>query len=247
MTSRKGGAASGDRTAYTPKLDYRAAIPGATTLPQIVSAVMGRYGGHLIVSGEPGIPRGPKPRSGAWLHFVVAAPAQDERATRPEWEADLVEGAVADALEASTGQRVVDSRIDLKLSDGPVVNDASGGIGDIDPRQDFSNGSDADIKASLSAELAQQHLTPVSIDVLRAAQPAPVVVATTTDPRRAAKDANTIIGALFGIDPPKYEGYYLEIRDTSSKPVIIESAAFRSGSGRVWVRPDLEAVASVAH
>jgi hypothetical protein len=95
--------------------------------------------------------------------------------------------------------------------------------------KDFSDGSDADIKASLAAELAQQHLAPVSIDVLRAAQPAPVVVAMTSNPRRAARDANTTIGALFGVNPAKYEGYYLEIRDTNSKPVLIESAAFRSG------------------
>jgi hypothetical protein len=245
--SHEGGAASGDRTAYTKKLDHDASIPGASTLPEILAAVVARYGGHLVVSAEPGVARGPQPRKGAWLHFVVAAPAQDERVARPEWEADLVEGAVADALEAATGNSVADSRIDLKLPDGTIVEDASGGMGEIAPGQDFTTGSDLTIKDHLRAELTRRGLTPVSIDVLHADQPAPAVVATTTDARRAARDANETIGSLFGTSPPTYEGYYLEIRDVNGTPVLIESAAFRSGSGRLWVRPDLEDVASVVH
>jgi len=247
LSSREGGAASGDRTAYTKKLDHDASIPGATTLPEILAAVVARYGGHFVVSAEPGVPRGPRPRKGPWLHFVVAAPARDERVARPEWEADLIEGAVSDALEASTGDVIADSRMDLRLPGGEVVKDASGGMGQIAPGQDFTNASDAEVKASLGAQLARYGLAPVSIDVLHADQPAPAVVATTGDAGRAARDANEIIGALFGTNPPTYEGYYLEIRDGKAAPVLIETAAFRSGSGRLWVRPDVEDVASVVH
>jgi hypothetical protein len=245
--SGAGGAASGDRTAYTKKLDHDASIPGATTLPKILAAVVARYGGHLVVTAEPGVARGPRPRKGPWLHFVVAAPARDERVARPEWEADLVEGAVSDALEASTGETIADSRMDLRLPGGDVVEDASGGMGQIAPGQNFTNASDADVKADLGAQLVRYGLTPVSIDVLHADQPAPAVVATTTDARRAARDANEIIRALFGVNPPTYEGYYLEIRDEKAAPVLIETAAFRAGSGRLWVRPDVEDVASVVH
>lgn len=245
--SRESGAAPGDRTAYTKKLDHKASIPGATTLPEILAAVTARYRGHLVVSAEPGVPRGPNPRKGVWLHFVVAAPAQDERVARPEWEADLVEGAVADALEASTGQTVADSRIDLRLPDGTIVQDASGGMGDIAPGQNFTDAPDNSIEENLSSELSRQGLSPVSIDVLHADQPAPVVIATTPDARKAAQHANELIAALFGTNPPKYEGYYLEIRDAKAIPVLIEAAAFRSGSGRLWIRPDVEDVASVVH
>jgi hypothetical protein len=245
--SRDSGAASGDRTAYTKKLDRDASIPGATTLPEILAAVIGRYGGHLVVFAEPGVARGPRPRPGPWLHFVVSAPAQDERVTRPEWEADLVEGAVSDALAATTGQTIADSRMDLRLPGGTVVKDASGGMGEIASGQDFRDASDATIKADLKAELARHDLSPLSIDVLRADQPAPAVVAVTRDARQAARDANETIRALFGASPPKYEGYYLEIRDAKAVPVLIQSAAFRSGSGRLWVRPDVEDIASVVH
>jgi hypothetical protein len=244
-----GGAEPSNRIAYTHSLGHRTTVPGATNLPEILSAITARYGGHDILSAAPGVPRGPNPRPGHVLHFVVAAPAQDERATRPEWEADLVEGAVADALATSAkGLGVVaDARIDLRLPNGTLMPDASGGMGDIQPGQSFSSTSTSDIEAAVRTELARRNLRPISIDVLHADQPAPAVVARTDDARAAARAANETIRALFGIDPPKYEGYYLEIRDGKSLPVLVASAAFRSGSGRLWLRPDVEDVASLVH
>jgi hypothetical protein len=244
-----GGAAPSDRTAYTHRLGHHTVVPGAGNLSEILSAIKARYGGHDILSAVPCVARGPNPRPGHWLHFVVAAPAQDERATRPEWEADLVEGAVADALATSTkGLGVVgDSRIDLRLPDGRLVPDAGGGMGDIQPGQTFSSASTSEIEAAIGSELARRNLTPISIDVLHADQPAPAVVARTDDARGAARAANGTIRALFGIDPPTYEGYYLEVRDGNDRPVLVASAAFRSGSGRLWLRPDVEDVASLVH
>jgi hypothetical protein len=247
--AHSGGAAPSDRTAYSHRLGHRTTVPGATSLPEILSAIKARYGGHDVLSVAPGVPRGPNPRPGHWLHFVVAAPAPDERATRPEWEADLVEGAVADALTTSAKSLgvVADSEIDLRLPDGTLVPDASGGMGDIQPGQSFSSESTSDIEAAIRTELARRNLTPISIDVLHADQAAPAVVARTDDARGAARAANGTIRALFGIDPPKYEGYYLEIRDGKDRPVLVASAAFRSGSGRLWLRPDVEHVASLVH
>ena len=246
VRSREGGSATGDQNAYA-RLGHEATIPGATTLPQIAAAVMGRYGGHAVLAVGAGAPRGPKPREGRWLHVVLAAPAEDERIARPEWEADLVQGAIADALEATTGERVVDVRLDLKLPDGTIIKDASGGgMGDILPGQNFSTASDDAIRADITAGLAGQGLAPVSIEVLRADQPAPAVVAETSNARQAAKDANETIRALFG-NTPRYEGYYLEIRDGKADPVLIAAAAFRSAAGTVWLRPDVEDVASLPH
>lgn len=239
-----------DRIAYTSDLSHRVAIaPGVSAADVLASVAQRANPSHLVAASLGAPPQVPGVRSGAWLHFVVAIPAEGEQTSRPQWEADLVEGAVAERLaNGSLGAGpVVGSTTDWRLPDGSILPNMSDGMGDIVPGQNFSTATDAAIKADLTAELNSANLTPISIDVLHIDQAAPAVVAQTTDPSAAAKAASTTIRDLFGQNPAKYEGYYFEIRDPSGHPVLSQSASFRSGIGRSWTDPSLADVSSLDH
>jgi hypothetical protein len=236
-----------DRIQFTHVLGHSPAV-GGSTHSDIIAGVFKRYGGQDVVSvSEEGAPAQPGPRpAGIWLHFVVAVPSREVGTDRAQWEADLIEGAIADAL-ASSGTTVGGSTIDWRLPDGTILPNQGGGMGDIVPGQTFSNASDASITATLKKGLADNGLIPTSIAILHADQAAPAVIAVTSDPRAAAAAASSTIRALFGQNPPFYEGYYFEVRDLSGKPLFIQSASFRSGSGRQWVDPSLADVTSLLH
>ena len=247
LGSHSTGAAPDNRIAYTSLLGHRPAISRTASPAEIVSAVHARYGGRGVVSASIGRRPSTNSRPGIWLHFQTAVGAVDQAAIRPQWEADLIEGAVADALAATDGEHVAGSTIDWLLPDGRVLPNMGGGMGDVVPGQMFSDLAAGAIKLTLKQRLAQAGLEPTSIEVLHADQPAPAVVATTNDPRSAARAAASTIRLLFGQDPPIFEGYYFEVRDRSGAPVFIQSAAFRSGAGRLWVRPSVEDVSTLNH
>jgi hypothetical protein len=180
------------------------------------------------------------------LSRVVAAPALQADAIRAQWETELIEGSVADAL-AGTATPVVSSVIDAKLANGEVHQNIGSGMGDVVPNQAFSSASDSEINADLRKKLAMAELTVDSIDILHATEPAPAVVVSTQDPRAAAGAANDIKLSLFGQNPPRYEGFYFEIRGVDGSPVLITSAAFRSGAGRLWFSPSVADVLSLNH
>jgi hypothetical protein len=164
----------------------------------------------------------------------------------PMWEADLVEGAVADL--AGTGKDIHDdfggSTFDAELPDGTSIPDASGGLGDVVRGQVFSTAPDGTIKAQIIDALRSAQLKPISIKILRPLDAAPVVVASAADPTTAAKNLASIRNALFG-NPAAYDGYYLELRDTSGTAFVRTSASYRTGAGRFWVEPSLADVASI--
>jgi hypothetical protein len=137
--------------------------------------------------------------------------------------------------------------IDLQLPDEKTLPDVGGGMGDIVPWQAFMAPSDDAIRSSITHGLAQAGLNLTSFEVLRASQPAPAVVATTTDPKGTAALASQIVRSLFGQNPPFYEGYYFEVRDTKGQPVFVQSTAFRTGAGRLWISPSVADVASLKH
>jgi len=238
---------NGSRLAYTSKLGHKPRVPAGASISDIISTIFGRYGGKGVISAAEGVPPDvPGLRRGAWLHFIVGVAAKDERVNRPEWESDLIEGAVADAL-AGSGRAVAGSTIDWKLPDGTILRAMGGGMGDILPGQTFSSATTDAIRAALAGELTKLGLRPLQIGVLHADQPAPAVIAETGDPLAAAAAAAADIRDLFGQDPPKYEGYYFEVRDLSGRPLFIQSASFRSGAGRLWISPTVSNAVTLNH
>jgi hypothetical protein len=233
--------------AFTSKFGHRSPVasPGASP-ERMLLGVLNRFRGSRITSARVGTrPFIQGLRPGVWLHFVVGVPAPDERANRARWEADIIVGALADALAQTARPGISGATIEGSLPDNTIIPDLGGGMGDIVPGQEFLDSSDASMKQDLAELLAAAGLTPVSVDVLRADQPAPAVVAETAHPREAAAAAAQTIRSLFGQAPPKYEGYYFELRDTSGQRLFTTSAAFRSGVGRLWVSPSIADVVSL--
>jgi hypothetical protein len=242
------GSPGSNDTSYTDALGHRISVPANLTPAQVISTIANRSGSSTIRSAGLGsAPNVPGARPGIYLHFVVDADAADQTAIRAEWGADLVEGAVADAFAFGGQGRVVGSTIDLSLPNGSVLPDVTGGMGDITPGQDFSSASDEQIKSTLAAALNNDGLTPVSIDILHADQPAPAVVAETNDPEGAAAKVDQTLHDLFGMNPPIYEGFYFELRDSGGTPLVIASAAYRAGAGRSWTNPQVADVAPQVH
>jgi len=110
--------------------------------------------------------------------------------------------------------------------------------------QDFTMASNATAEAQVRLALKAAGLKPISVKVFRAFGPAPAVVAATDDPAAAARNYTDLTRSLFG-NPPKYEGYYLELRALDGTPIARGSASFRTGAGRFWVDPRWKSVASV--
>jgi hypothetical protein len=173
-----------------------------------------------------------------WFYATVRVPSLKDGATiEPLWEADLVEGAVADRSGDSNDihQQFGGSSFTLLLPNGEQIPE-EGGLGNVQRGQVYSDQSDDDIRASVTQVLDRFSLTPVSIKVYRAWQPAVAVVASTDDVSQAAKRYLDLTSALFG-DPPTYEGWYLELRDDSGTPFLRASQALRVAAGRIWIDP----------
>jgi hypothetical protein len=225
-----------------------AATTAGMTAPQVAHTILDQAGvdpAMTVSVGTPPAIAGMRP--GAWLNFSVPVSGSGTAVQiRAAWTADLVQGAIADAFARNGLTPVTGSRITGVLSDGSTV-DLGGGMGDVAAGQSFSDDNVATIEQRIKSALASSALQPVSIDVLHAAQPAPAVVVETDNPAAAAAAANSTINELFGLNPPLYEGYYFEIDDAQGSPVLVQSASFRTGSGRQWVDPRYAADSSLAH
>lgn len=238
-----------DRLSYTERSGYRSPFSSLSDPSEIATSVLHTYGGnHVRHVNVRDAPRNLGQRPGAWVDLVLDVPGEGAQTMRPQWEADLVQGAIAEALEAGARAiRVVGSTFVGRLPDGSNSRDlAGGGMGDITPGQDFMTAPDSEIERTLTQGLAAADLKPVAITVLHAAQPAPAVVASTDHPAAAARAASETIRALFG-QTPKYEGYYFEVRGRDGRPLLVQSASFRTGAGRLWIDPSLDAVSSLNH
>lgn len=242
-----GGAANGDSIAFSPTLGHRTTAPNGPP-GQVIAAIVSRAGaGHLLKAGLGAKPNLPGAQNGIYLHFVLAAESTNEESIRSEWEADVVQGAVADALAEHGQQPVVGSSMDLLLPNGATAPNVTGGMGDVTVGQSFSSANDHDIKTALANALSARGLTLRSISILHADQPAPAVVVTADDPAAAVAASQQTVSEVFGQAPPTYEGFYFEIDDASGAPIAIDSAAYRSGAGRSWVAPAYSTVAPQNH
>jgi len=217
---------------------------------EIVNTLVARYGGSDIVDASvTGPPAGfqptdgsaPSPDTSNWkfAHFTVSVPCKCVAAHRALWEASLVSGALRDALHAN-GDYLYTADITLQLPDGSKVPiNETACCGNIVYDQQFDTPSMSDIPTTIRQAAEGTALTIDSIDVLQADQPAPAVVATTDgDPKTVLQEAGQLTNQLFG-NPPRYEGYYLEVRDTSGNPIFIQYTSFRAGVGTQSVQPAL--------
>lgn len=220
------------------------------TPTQILDAVTARYGGDLIVDARIGgppadfeptdgsVPVPPEFTKGKWAYLTVRAPSDSELAIRAIWEADLVAGALRDGMHIN-GDILYATRTSLLLPDGSKVPDAGGCCGNVVFDQQFDTPTAEAVPHEIERAANGTGLRIDSIEVLVPDQPAPVVMATTDDPARTVSDVATITYDLFR-RPPKYEGYYLEVRDASGRPALIAATDFRIGAGHQWIRPDLD-------
>jgi hypothetical protein len=217
------------------KANTRAASPNAA-----LAAVLGRAQRAEIVSAKFGAaPADAITRGLPWLNVTLKVPAvADGLDVLPQWVADLVEGDTAEGIGGASNVRAIigGATFSAALPDGSVVPDLGGGIGDVATGQAFSDQPNGQVRSDLTQKLASLGLTPIRIDVVHALTAAPAVIAQANDVPTALGQYNKIVTTLFG-DPPVYEGYYLEIRDSTGQPVLRASAAFRTGAGRFWVSP----------
>lgn len=226
---------------WTPTVPTSASTPAA-----IVSAIGNGAGLGTVLRVSLTNPPAQATTQGSSLNFDVATDGSVAGNIHAAWEADLVQGVIAEAFAARGMQPVIDSAVTGDLPNGQTVA-LQGGMGDVAAGQSFSIDSDAAIQQRLDAVLTQANLTPVSITVMHVGQPAPAVVVKTSDPSSAAAAAATTIRALFGANPPLYEGYYFEIENAGGTPILAQSASFRTGAGRDWVDPSVAAASSLIH
>ncbi len=230
---------------YAPTYGWTATIPSSATTPSaIVSAVADRANLGTALRVSLSTPPAWATRHGDWLSFDVATDGSVAGNIHAAWEADLVQGVVAEAFAARGMGHVIGSNITGDLPSGQTVA-LQGGMGDVAAGQRFLSSSDAAIQQHVEAVLAQANLTPVSITVMHVGQPAPAVIVQTNDPSAAAAAATPTIRALFGARPPLYEGYFFEIEDAAGTPILAASASFRTGAGREWVDPSVGAGSSL--
>jgi hypothetical protein len=219
---------------YSARYGWSPAVPRSASTPaKIVSTITASagFGKAVTVSVS----------TGAWVALAFHIPTDGTVAGNiyAAWKADLLEGVIAEAFVKRHMPRVDTSSITGELPNGTTVS-LQGGMGDIPASQRFSSDSDAAIEHDLTGALSAAHLTPVSITVMHAGQPAPAVVVSSTDPHAAVSAATSLIRSLFFADGrPLYEGYYLKIETAAGAPVAAYSASFRTGAGRQWASPSI--------
>jgi hypothetical protein len=217
----------------------------AVTPIEALSSAVAAIGPTAVASATVGgPPAGPPQQNRAgmpWLYESVRVPSlENGEQILPLWEADLIEGATVERSGSSAD--IYDdfggATFEAVLPDGTTVTNVASGLGDIARGQQFADSakSEAQIESEAHASLQRFGLSAVSVRVLHALGDAVSVIATTTDPVHAAENLGPIINTLFG-DPPGYEGYYLEIRDSAGNAIVRTSAAFLTGAGRLWVAP----------
>jgi hypothetical protein len=237
-----------DRYAADARPRSRDEFMGSTP-EQVLKIITNRYGGDAIAEAEiAGPPTDFEPTDGTvappdgfedslWAYITVEAPADSPAAIRAIWEADLVSGVLRDGMHAN-GDRLYATRISLRLPDGTELPNVAGGLGEVSLNQQFDSPRTSDIPEEIGELAAAAGLTVESIEILHADQPAPAVVATTSDPNAVADNLGAITNSIFG-KPPKYEGYYLEIRNGRGEPIVIQAADFRTGAGHQWIHPEV--------
>jgi hypothetical protein len=213
----------------------------ASTLDGALQQLKARLGDDRIAVADVRLVPTTASNAGGEVAFLtVDASGPGAPGIRANWEGELVAGALRD-VAAENGLGTLDNfQISTRLPDG-TATPTNGGFGNVVRSQLFDASPPTVIDSRIRAGLADAGLKPISINFVSALQASPVVVAEAADPAAvvaASEDARWWTKILGG-DFQNYEGYYLELRDSSGDPFLISTAANRAGSSSGWIRPDL--------
>jgi hypothetical protein len=151
------------------------------------------------------------------------------------WEADLLTGAVVElagktkSLQADVGT----VEYNAQLPDGKVDRDIDGGVGYVARGQQFAGANDTAtaIRERVERVAARFGFSVDSVAIFHALGVAPAVVMTAPNASTAVSRGRSLLDALVGLRP-RYEGYYLELRDRHGKVASISSESYFTGTGR---------------
>lgn len=232
--------------AYVPTASSPPPISARSALRQVVASLKSpvvfsfRSGRVVAVRHEPshlvsvrvGRPPGPVQ---AYLHITVKSPGSKNGGfVEPQWEADLLLGAVAELTAKSwTLQGSAFDDVREQLPNGKVTDIGSNGIGELKRGQQFAGANETDtaIRNSVARVASRFGLSVDSVTIFHALGAAPAVVLTAPDISTAMAKSQSLLTALFG-SRPRYEGYYIELRTEDGKPYVEKSASYLTGSGR---------------
>lgn len=249
-----GAASMGAPSRYSQSSLSHASSAGISDPEAVLDAIVARYGGSAIVDAsfggpmpgwtctdDPAIPCPESLRNGHWLYTTVSTTASGPPSTtRAIWEANLVAGALRDELHlAGIEGDLVASNVSVRLPSGKVEENTGGGLGWVAFAQGFSDADRGSVEQQVESAADDLGLDVNSLDVLQPLQAAPAVVISVDDPKEFVAHADDITIDLFG-RPPRYEGEYFQANDEAGQAVFVQAAAFRSGVGMRWVRPDLD-------
>ncbi len=229
---------------YSATVDDSEKPQSLDTAPALISAALARKGVQDLISATIGGATSTDARVGNWFYPVVKVSDADRGGgVLPLWEAELVQGVLADSLATTddTTSGIAGAEVTGVLPDGSKIS-LGGGASDIRAHQVFH-------RSTTNAELTQTQqaatqviqkfgLTPLSVQVLQPKDDALYVVAQ-IPAGTTFSHLNDLQVALNG-DPLQYEAIYLEIRDSAGLRVAVTNANYRVGAGGQWIDPSLE-------
>lgn len=190
-------------------------------------------------------------RQGPWFYATIN-PGSDVDVPVPVslWEADLAQGAIAERLASGEGNLanvVFGSTFDSTSPDGDQLS-LNGGAGDIEAGQAFAANaeSDASIEEAVAKVAAEFGLEHAKVRVLHALDPAVLLTAEVTEPQVIAGKFDALRSAVLG-KSVRYEGVYIRIDSSTAGPLVVGSTAYRSGAGRLWIRPKYDEIIGAVH
>lgn len=179
---------------------------------------------------------------GVWLYVTVDSPSATPNPLphRQIWEAQLVAGALRDALHAAGKRPLYNVQIDVHLAGGKVLSNATSGLGNVSFNRRFENDSLESVRDRVLAVAPSLGLHVAKVELVEAENPAPAItMILDSDPAEIIEQRASLAAKLFG-DPVRYEGYFLEIKDAVGEPVMVLTASLRAGVGMTWIRRDLD-------
>ena len=231
-------------TVYTPA---HAQLPQASSPDDAVAATLAGLDSDAFKEAHVGAAPPSQQRKGNWFYATINGGSSPVPVNL--WEAHLAQGAVADRL-AGDASNLADVIVgsSVTATSGATADGFDMGAGDIAPGQAFGSAdqSDQEIIAEVTRNLVAMGLEPQEVRVLRPLDPAIFVRASVTDPEHFPAGFDALRNAVVG-DPVRYEGVYLEVDSAQTGPLVINSVAYRSGAGRLWIAPGYDAIVGANH
>ena len=226
---------------YAPTAAATGSQVGAS--PAEVTARLARAFPH-VVSATVGEAPSAKAMSKVWLNVVTRVDSGDPHPVEPVWEAEALEGAIAEEL-ATTGilaEAVSGVSVTFQGGDGSLPNPYVGVAGRVAARQVFAGPTDPDaIRQQVMASVIQFGLadSKVTVDVYDAHGPAVAVHITVGAAAELRGDLRGLQAEIDGTNK-RWPAVYLEIVLPNGQFIAKLSQAFRTGNGGVWIDPAYE-------